>query len=74
MFFQAQAVNQETLGWGWLAWQGGTSPTGPNVIESLSEIGGVKQIACAERCALALTKSGKVYLMYYSSETQVRIN
>ncbi len=67
---KAQAVNQETLGWGWLGWQGGSPTAGPNVIESLSEIGGVKQIACAERCLLALTKSGKVYMMLYSSETQ----
>ena len=67
-------MSQEVLGWGWLAWAGGNACVGPHVMESLSELGGIQQIACAERCLLSLTRSGKVYCLYYSSETQVGLH
>ncbi|XP_070553640.1 E3 ubiquitin-protein ligase HERC2-like isoform X2 [Ptychodera flava] len=63
-------TSQEVLGWGWIAWAGGsTAPYGPYPIDALSELG-VTQICCAERCLLALTSTGRVYMHYYSSETQ----
>lgn len=42
----------------------------PQCCESIGELG-VKNIVCAERWLLILTLTGKVYIMYYSSETQV---
>ncbi|KAI8508669.1 E3 ubiquitin-protein ligase herc2, partial [Branchiostoma belcheri] len=61
---------QEVLGWGWLAWSGANSPNSSgNTCEMLGELG-VLQLACAERCLVALTKTGRVYMCYYSSESQ----
>lgn len=66
------SVYQEVLAWGWLSWSSchdlGMSP---QCCESIGELG-VKQIVCAERWLLILTLTGKVFIMYYSSETQVR--
>ncbi|XP_046386640.1 E3 ubiquitin-protein ligase HERC2 isoform X3 [Ischnura elegans] len=41
----------------------------PQPCEAIGELG-VKQMACAERCMLILTLTGRVYVMYYSSEAQ----
>ncbi|XP_077983839.1 E3 ubiquitin-protein ligase HERC2-like [Glandiceps talaboti] len=66
----SSSSSQEVLGWGWIAWVGGsTAPYGPYPIDALSELC-VTQICCAERCLLALTSSGRVYVHFYSSETQ----
>ncbi|XP_077868707.1 E3 ubiquitin-protein ligase HERC2-like [Saccoglossus kowalevskii] len=64
------STSQEVLGWGWIAWIGGsTAPCGPYPIESLGDLG-IRQICCAERCLHALTSNGKVYVLYYSSDVQ----
>eukprot|EP00058_Branchiostoma_floridae_P025861 XP_002611351.1 hypothetical protein BRAFLDRAFT_73256 [Branchiostoma floridae] len=61
---------QEVLGWGWLAWTGANSPNSSgHTCEMLGELG-VLQLACAERCLIALTKTGRVYMCFYSSESQ----
>jgi E3 ubiquitin-protein ligase HERC2 len=63
---------QEVLAWGWLAWSSCTdSGMMPQYCEAIGELG-VAQIVCAERCLLILTNAGKVFTVYYSSETQVR--
>ncbi|XP_064637694.1 E3 ubiquitin-protein ligase HERC2-like isoform X2 [Lineus longissimus] len=67
---QGSTLCQEVLGWGWLMWSGGSVNSGPNLIEVLSELGSIQQIACAEQCLLLLAKTGKLYTMYYSSEAQ----
>ena len=62
---------QEVLAWGWLAWSSfSDSGMTPQCCEAIGELG-VAQIVCAERCLLILTNSGKVFIVYYSSETQV---
>lgn len=62
---------QEVMAWGWLSWSScHDMGTFPQNCESIGELG-VKQIVCAERWLLILTLLGKVYIMYYSSETQV---
>lgn len=64
---------QEVLAWGWLAWSNCTdSGMTPQCCEAIGELG-VAQIVCAERCLLILTNAGKVFIVYYSSETQVRL-
>ncbi|CAG5129600.1 unnamed protein product, partial [Candidula unifasciata] len=68
---QCQAVTQEIVGMGWLSWANSSSSgSGPHVLEVFNDLGGVQQIVCAERCLLALTRTGRVYVMYYSSDTQ----
>lgn len=63
---------QEVLAWGWLAWSSCTdSGIMPQYCEAIGELG-VAQISCAERCLLIRTNAGKVFTVYYSSETQVR--
>lgn len=62
----ATSLCQNVVGFGWLCWAAGTTP---QVCDSVSELG-VKQLSCAENCVLVLTNDGKVYIMYYSSETQ----
>ena len=64
-------MTQEALGLGWLGWAGSHSGYGPHVLDVFNELGGLQQVACAERCLLALTRTGKVYSMFYSSDTQV---
>lgn len=59
------------LGWGWLSWGNAGHTLGPTTLGSLVEIG-IAQIACAEKCFLVLTKTGKVYVCQYTSEGQVR--
>lgn len=59
-------ICQNVVGFGWLCWATGTTP---QVCDAISELG-VKQLSCAENCLLVLTNDGKVYVMYYSSETQ----
>lgn len=54
------------IGFGWLCWASGLAP---QVCDAFSECG-VKQLSCAEHCLLVLTNNGKVFKMYYSSETQ----
>lgn len=64
---------QEVLAWGWLAWSSCTDlGMIPQCCEAIGELG-VAQIVCAERCLLILTNAGKVFIVYYSSETQVRL-
>ncbi|CAH1964040.1 unnamed protein product [Acanthoscelides obtectus] len=57
---------QRVFGWGWFYRLVGN---GPQNCEALSELT-VKQIRCSERGILILTCAGKVYYMYYTSETQ----
>ena len=64
-------MTQEALGLGWLGWAGSNSAHSPHLLDMFSDLGGIQQVACAERCLLALTRSGKVYSMFYSSDTQV---
>ncbi|CAH0559020.1 unnamed protein product [Brassicogethes aeneus] len=59
-------TGQRVWGWGGLSWIMGY---GPQNCESLSELT-VQQICCSDRKLLLLTRSGKVYYMYYTSETQ----
>ena len=69
---QSVSVNQEALGWGWLAWQGGAAGgCGYVTLDSLNEIGGVQQLVCSEKGVMVLTKTGKVYCLLYKSDTQV---
>jgi len=64
---------QEVLAWGWLAWSNSTdSGVTPQYCEAIGELG-VAQIVCAERCLIVLTSTGKVFTVFYSSETQVRL-
>ena len=70
---QHSTISQEVVGWGSLGWREDATSGGPSLVQSLSELGGVKQIACSERCLVALTKAGKVYTLHYNSETQVCI-
>lgn len=69
-FFFLQEVchynGQRVFAWGWFSWLFGP---GPRNCDSLTELT-VKQIACSDRTILILTESGKVYYMYYTSETQ----
>jgi hypothetical protein len=70
---QSMGQYQEVLAWGWLAWSSSTdSGVTPQYCEAIGELG-VVQIVCAERCVLILTSAGKVFSVYYSSETQVRL-
>ncbi|KAK7486952.1 hypothetical protein BaRGS_00021768, partial [Batillaria attramentaria] len=64
------AVTQEAVGLGWLGWAGSSSMYGPHQLDIFNDLGGIQQIACAERCLLVLTRSGRVYSMFYSSDTQ----
>lgn len=64
-------VTQEVVGLGWLGWAGSSNMYGPHILEFFNDMGGIQQIACAERCLLALTRTGRVYSMFYSSDTQV---
>ncbi|CAG9815802.1 unnamed protein product [Phaedon cochleariae] len=57
---------QKVWGWGWLSW---APSAGPQNCEALSDLP-IKQLACSERGILILSCSGKVYYMYYTSETQ----
>lgn len=65
------ALVQEVYGWGWLSWGNAGHTLGPTTLGSLVEIG-IAQICCAEKCFLALTKTGKVYTCQYTAEGQVR--
>ncbi|KAL1491483.1 hypothetical protein ABEB36_012074 [Hypothenemus hampei] len=62
----AQTNGQLLWGWGWLNW---ASNSGPQPCDSLAELS-IKQLKCSERGVLLLTRSGTVYFMYYTSETQ----
>ncbi|KAJ8962033.1 hypothetical protein NQ314_005815 [Rhamnusium bicolor] len=57
---------QRVWGWGWLSWVVGI---GPQTCEAIAELT-IKQLCCSDRGILILTCSGKVYYMYYTSETQ----
>nr|CAD7453260.1 unnamed protein product [Timema tahoe] len=61
---------QEVLAWGWLAWSSATDAgMGPHSCEAIGELE-IARVASAERCVHILTTSGKIYIVYYSSETQ----
>ena len=60
------ATFQEVLAWGGIKFGSGTSPSYCNAIAEL----GVKQLCCTERALMILSLSGKVFMMYYGSETQ----
>ena len=72
-FVQTPSIGlvQEVLGWGWLSWGNAGHTLGPTTLGSLVEIG-IAQICCAEKCFLAVTKTGKVYTCLYTTEGQVR--
>lgn len=53
-------------GWGWLSWIVGI---GPQCCDAIAELS-IKQLCCSDRGILILSSSGKLYYMYYSSETQ----
>ncbi|GJQ69394.1 HERC2 [Trypoxylus dichotomus] len=57
---------QQVWCWGWLAWL--ETNVGPQLCDAISELN-IKQLRCSERSLLALTKDGKVYCMYFCSET-----
>ena len=57
---------QEVLAWGNVQFGNGAPPY---YCDAIAEIG-VKQLCCTERALLILSLSGKVYMMYYGSETQ----
>lgn len=51
-------------------WNGlGNHPT-PQVVSCLSELGEIQQMVCSEGSLLALTRTGKVYTMCYTSQSQ----
>ncbi|XP_030756884.1 E3 ubiquitin-protein ligase HERC2 [Sitophilus oryzae] len=62
----SQINGQKLWGWGWLSW---ISNSGPQTCESLAELS-IKQLKCSERGLLLLTRTGAVYFVYYTSETQ----
>uniref|UniRef100_A0A2C9K806 HECT-type E3 ubiquitin transferase n=1 Tax=Biomphalaria glabrata TaxID=6526 RepID=A0A2C9K806_BIOGL len=64
------SVTQEIIGLGLLSWSSSTSSNSYHVLEVFNDLGGVQQIVCAEKHLLALTRTGRVYTMYYSSDTQ----
>ncbi|XP_056632300.1 E3 ubiquitin-protein ligase HERC2 isoform X1 [Diorhabda sublineata] len=57
---------QRVWGWGWLPW---ATETGPQNCDAIADLT-IKELCCSDRGILILTHSGKVYFMYYSSETQ----
>jgi E3 ubiquitin-protein ligase HERC2 len=65
------SLTQEVIGWGWLSWLGGSTGQGPHILDFFNDVGGVCEVACAERCMLVLAKNGKVFMMYYSADTPV---
>ena len=71
---QSCGVGREVLGWGGLSHQICHCPSNaPSVVSSLTDLPAqLKQLACAERCMLALTKAGKVYSVGYSADAQVK--
>ena len=68
-----QGNSQEVVGLGWLGWAAEGGTTGPYGMDFFTDIGGVQQIACSERCCLILSKAGKVYMLYYTSLSPVSI-
>ncbi|XP_063244096.1 E3 ubiquitin-protein ligase HERC2 isoform X2 [Bacillus rossius redtenbacheri] len=61
---------QEVLAWGWLVWSSATDVgMSPHCCEAIGELE-IAQAVSSERCVHMLTTSGKVYIVYYSSETQ----
>ena len=59
-------------GWGSLLCLG-SNAQGPTLIESLSELGGIQQIVCADACLLALTKAGRVFRLGFTADSQVSL-
>lgn len=57
---------QRVWGWGRLSWQQSPSPEYCDTLADLT----IKQLLCSNRGILILTLNGKVYFMYYTSETQ----
>ncbi|KAK5650580.1 hypothetical protein RI129_001609 [Pyrocoelia pectoralis] len=55
---------QQAWGWGYLAW---IASGGPHLCEVLMELG-IQQLCCSDRTILVLTRSGKVYAIYYNLE------
>lgn len=56
---------QQVWGWGWLSW---TVSGGSQTYDAISELS-IKQLCCSDRSLLILTRDGKVYFMYFCSET-----
>ncbi|GFN81530.1 E3 ubiquitin-protein ligase herc2-like, partial [Plakobranchus ocellatus] len=73
-----QSVSQELVGLGWLSWAtassnssvAGATPSTTSGLATFTELGGVQQIVAAERCLLALTRTGRVYTLFYNSDSQ----
>lgn len=57
--------NQQVWSWGWLSWVSGFKP---QICEAISELN-INQLCCSDRSVLILTRDGRVYLMYFYSET-----
>lgn len=62
---------QEVYGWGNLHWLSGGSNADPAPIDTVIDIGPIRQIACSESKLLVLTSAGKVYSMQYTTDTQL---
>ena len=66
MFQTSVGTNKQQIWcWGWLAW---LNNAGPQPCDMISEMN-IKQLCCSEHSLLALTQEGKVYFMYFCSET-----
>ncbi|KAK6172413.1 hypothetical protein SNE40_016067 [Patella caerulea] len=65
-----RSAAQEVIGWGMLGWNRNGEINCAHILDFFNDTGGLQQIACSERCLLALTRTGRVFNMYYSSENQ----
>nr|XP_022903495.1 E3 ubiquitin-protein ligase HERC2 isoform X1 [Onthophagus taurus] len=57
--------SRKVWGWGWLTWKPSIIPQAFDTISDLN----IKQLCCSETILLALTHDGKVYFVYFSSES-----
>lgn len=57
--------SQHVWAWGWLSW---TSRALPQSFDALSNLN-IKQMCCSDRSLLILTRDGKLYFMYFCSDT-----
>lgn len=57
--------NQQVWSWGWLSWVSGFKP---QTCDAISELN-ISQMCCSDRSVLILTSIGRVYFMYFYSES-----
>lgn len=57
--------NQQVWSWGWLSWMLGFTP---QTCDAISELN-IHRLYCSDRSVIILTKDGKIYFMYFCSET-----